>query len=143
MRVNLNSVALDMQLEETFGRPIPTDYDVPEVFGPYHVPFGRNEGPKFWRFDPKDMTWDVIEDHVETTLPDDEETSDAGQLAAFRYLDMMERPPLPEDRKVRARSAPFWYEGWLFVWHYFPELRRWELAPVTSAARPAPTFTAY
>lgn len=46
------------------------------------------------------------------------------------YLFKLPRPPLPENINEQAMTAPFVYDGWLFAWQYFPEMKRWELAPL-------------
>lgn len=48
----------------------------------------------------------------------------------IEYLFKLPRPPLPVAVDRKAMTAPFVYDGWLFAWQYFPEMKRWELAPL-------------
>lgn len=134
MRIELKSAGLHAHLEEAFGLPTPTDDRMVEIFGLYHTTYNDNEGPKFWCFDPLTQTWDVNEDDRRPRpegLLDGLNPEDERDLSeTLSHLDMMERPPLPRDLTARTESDAFIYSGWIFAWYFFPELRRWELAPV-------------
>ncbi|WP_370169512.1 hypothetical protein [Sphingobium abikonense] len=125
--IDIESIRLDQEMEATWGCPVPAEGDYEEWFGWYHI----DDKPHYWTFDPKARTWRVRSDTgrpilVDASLTDRERRRLEESMAILQYCS----PPLPRDTSVRSETAPFLYDGWLYAWYYFPELKRWTLAPV-------------
>jgi hypothetical protein len=133
MQVDLDSVELHIEMLEAFGLPTPADPQMKEAFGWYHCGTGEDEGPKYWFFDPSTTAWSVNKGGSRLTPFPYSAWCDADRIEAGEkqsQLSMMAPPQKPADVSVPAQSSPFLYEGWLFAWFFFPELKRWELAPL-------------
>lgn len=130
MYVTTSSAALHLEMEEAFGLPTPTNPEVVEVFGFYHV----GNGPRFWKFDPQKQLWDVISERTlgSTVAPcanwDEDERDEIARVLAG--LDMMGTPPFPEEMERKIWEPPFIHESCIFAWVFLPELKRWSLAPL-------------
>ncbi len=129
MRVQLEAASTMNNLIECFGLPEAADQRYEEWFGYYHF-----EGDMlFVAFDPLTDTWDIKRNNNEkhqqlAPIWGKDETSNAAEHMSL--LAMTSPPPLPADVSEATRSQPFVNNGWLFQWFYFPELKRWELAPI-------------
>jgi hypothetical protein len=131
MNVELASADLHLRLEEAFGLPTPSDSKYEEIVGAYHL----EDGAKYWMFNSGSATWRVVgEDgswHRHKLVATDWSENEKTEVAKIMNdLCFMAPPQAPSSPLTSARSAPFAYRGWLFAWFFFPELRRWELAPL-------------
>lgn len=130
MYVTTGSAALHLEMVEEFGLPTPTNPEMAEVFGDYHV----GNGPRFWKFDPQKQAWDVKSERTlySTVAPcagwtKDERFEIAHALAGLR---MMATPPFPENVDQKIWEPPFIHDSCIFAWVFLPELKRWEIAPI-------------
>lgn len=133
MYVTTASAKVHAQLEEMCGLPDVTDLDHVEIFGPYNVADER----KFWIFDPADKLWDVAGDSeggdylMDLAWPSDDET--LIEIAdCLDTLKTMRPPSLPQRTGIKHENAWFTFNGYRFRWIFFPELKRWEIAPLGS-----------
>lgn len=130
MYVTISSAALHLEMTEEFGLPTPTNSEISEVFGDYHV----GNGPRFWFFDPQKQLWDVISERTlhSTVAPcanwDEQERSEIARVLVG--LDMMATPPFPEETEQKIWQPPFIHAAYIFAWVFLPELKRWSLAPL-------------
>lgn len=130
MYVTTDAAALHLEMIEAFGLPVPENPVIAEVFGGYHV----GNGPRFWHYDPHKQLWDVKSERTlhSRVAPRAEwsevETKEIASTLA--QLDMMGSPPFPEDVEIEHWEPAFIYQSCIFAWVFFPDLRRWSLAPL-------------
>lgn len=126
MYVELASAKLDRKMEREWGRPVPADNKYEEWFGFYHI----DDETRFWSYTPQTQTWRVKSEtdkrHFIGDFSDEDRKKIEEDMAVLAWC-----PPAdPEDPTIPAQTLPFVHEGWLYAWYFFPELKRWHIAPV-------------
>jgi hypothetical protein len=115
---------------KAFGLPVATQCRCREIVGWYHY----DDETCYWEYSPQTDSWRVIGegDWFNRNLFDlqwtDAERHEVADL--MKRLQFMAAPLIPARPEMPAHSEPFVFEGWLFAHYYFPELKRWELAPI-------------
>lgn len=136
MYVKTASAKVHFQLEELFGMPEITDPINIETFGPYYL----GEPAIFWTHDPKTKIWSVEyarhegdNDIAISWLPNIEDVPDF--TSTMDVVRTMARPCQPDNEDIRHDGVKFIYDCVMFQWIFFPELRRWEAAPISVIQR--------
>lgn len=136
MYVTTASAKVHFQLEELFGLPEITDPVNIETFGPYHL----SDGARFWTHNPNTKVWSVEyardDDDIDIAISWLPSIEDVPELTScMDIVRTMVRPDLPENENIRHEGAKFIYERMMFQWMFFPELKRWEAAPIAVIQR--------
>ena len=117
---------------DMFGEPSISTHIHNELIGYYFM--GDRE--YYWYHDVEDNSWEVWHE-VENDSPMSfglESAEEAKKIEkTIDHLRHLTPPSPPLNLDVRSSSTPFMHEGQLFAWMFFPELRRWELAPLGRA----------
>lgn len=130
MYVAVENAALLARFTETFGLPDVIGRFEDEMFGPY--PFeGRS---MFLRFRYEDSEWVPLA-NTDGSNDNRDAAISADDAEKLKCLEGAPRPPLPTDLTKRRQDEPFVFCGLLLTWIFFPELRRWEVAPLARDTR--------
>lgn len=136
---------LARRISNHFKEPADADPDYEEVRGWYHF----DGDTRYLVHEPRTDSWTCVTSHNSQSDLDASHKSkdnssgntaqailavpacDALEIAeTMAQLSMLPIPPLPMEVDRPSQTEPFVYEGWLFAWYFFPEIKRWTLAPV-------------